>query len=145
MAKAAAPATIPPVPAILSICQWALESGWGAHQPGNNAFGIKQTPGTPGASQTTEEFIGGKIVTLPQNFETFPTLQDAFVRHAQILINAHDGKGNYYYRGALLQYAKDGNLQALFVGVAMHYATDPNYASKLHTLSVMPEVVKAVA
>ena len=144
-AKSVAPLTTPPVPAILTICQWALESGWGAHQPGNNCFGIKSAPGTTGAAQTTDEFIGGKMVTEQQVFQTFTTLADCFIRHSQILLNAHDGKGVYYYLPALQQYAKDGNLQALFVGVAQHYATDPNYASKLHTLSAMPEVIKAVA
>jgi flagellum-specific peptidoglycan hydrolase FlgJ len=145
MAKAAESSTVPPVPAILSICQWALESGWGMHQPNNNPFGIKAAVGAGGKPQMTEEFIDGEMKWLPQFFETFVTLQDAFARHNELLVNAHDGKGMYFYRGALLQYAKDMNLQSLFVGVARHYATDPNYASKLHTLSVMPEVQKAVA
>ena len=31
------------VPASVSVAQWAFESGWGAHAPGNNPFGIKTT------------------------------------------------------------------------------------------------------
>ena len=137
--------TNPPVPLILTVCQWAIESYWGEDQPGNNPFGIKAAPGRLGQSLRTGEFVGGKMITTPQVFEVFPTLTDAFNRHADILVNAHDGKGNYFYRPSLEQYATVKSLPLLFEGIAKHYATDPEYATKLESIASMDEVLKAVA
>ena len=50
------------LPAELTVAQWALESGWGSHQPGDNCFGIKVYDGCFGVQslQTIEEVNGSK-------------------------------------------------------------------------------------
>src|SRR3954462_4574065 len=52
------------IPAELTIAQWALESGWGQHQPGNNCFGIKYYVGAPGKQLlvTKENFTKDEVL-----------------------------------------------------------------------------------
>ena len=58
------------VPASISIAQWAIESGYGAHMPpaSNNPFGIKARPGQPSVEAMTAEYIGGRTIHLMQPF-----------------------------------------------------------------------------
>jgi flagellum-specific peptidoglycan hydrolase FlgJ len=128
--------TIPPE---LTLPQAILESGWGQHCPGQNCFGIKSRPGEPYTRKMTTEFIHGQEVHLEQDFESFATLADAFARHNQLIKNAAP------YHAAIEQYQADGDIPALIRGVAVHYATDPNYADKILALSQRPDVVDAIA
>lgn len=120
------------VPSSVSIAQWAIESGWGAHSPGNNPFGMKPRKGMNDPSQNlmTTEVIGGKSIKVSQPFRTFPSLDAAFVAHAQLLSTAPV----YAPAMAILPIGKcpSEDLVTRFIyAMAPHYATDPLYASKL--------------
>ena len=127
------------LPPELTVAQAILESGWGAHAPGNNIWGIKARPGEPYTRKTTTEFIHGQEVHLEQDFESFPTLADAFARHNQLIQSAAP------YRAAIEQYQAGGDVPTLIRGVAAHYATDPNYADKILALSSRADVQAAIA
>lgn len=126
------------IPPELTVSQWALESGWGAHQPGNNPFGIKARPGEPFTRKMTTEFIKGKRVHLEQDFASFPTLADAFARHNDLIRNGVP------YHQAMVQYQVDGDIPALIRGVAERYATDPDYADKILRMSQRGDIRAAI-
>lgn len=81
------------VPASITLAQGALESGWLTHMPAgsNNAFGIKashlEDPSTY-VEAMTHEFVRGQETTVTQPFEKYPTLNDCFVAHAELLSGA---------------------------------------------------------
>src|SRR3954469_5623562 len=74
------------LPADLTIAQWADESGWGRHAPGNNCFGIKAVTGQ---TLSTEEYVHSSETptTEGQTFQIFPSLMDCFERHAELITN----------------------------------------------------------
>jgi flagellum-specific peptidoglycan hydrolase FlgJ len=126
-------------PAILTVAQWALESGWGQHQPGLNAFGIKHYRGAFGRQDlTTTEYIGGHKKTVVQAFAKFATLFDCFEKHGE-LITEHTA-----YLTAFDQYRQDHDIETLARSIAKVYATDPHYADKLLAVMRMPAVVQSV-
>ncbi len=128
------------VPAELTLAQWALESDWGQHQPGNNCFGIKAYSGCFGVQPfETFEIVGGVRRSVVQNFAIFPSLEGCFHYHADLLTS---GKP---YRSAWTQYLKTKNLQILISQIAPIYATDPNYSKLLRQIIAMPEVRAALA
>jgi flagellum-specific peptidoglycan hydrolase FlgJ len=110
------------VPASVSIAQWALESGWGAHSPGNNPFGIKKLPGYNIQTLMTTEFYGGAYHKVPQVFAAFPSIAAAFEVHARLLAQSHT------YAPAM---AALPDLGAFVQRMAAHYATDPHYSDKI--------------
>jgi peptidoglycan hydrolase FlgJ len=127
------------LPAELMLAQWALESDWGKHQPGNNCFGIKAFNGCFGVqSLETFEIVSGVRRSVSQNFATFPCLEACFHKHADLLT------GGKPYRSAWAQYLKTKDLQTLICQIAPIYATDPNYSKLLSQLIVMPEVKAAL-
>lgn len=126
------------VPMELTIPQWAEESGWGAHQPGLNPFGIKATPGEAYVQKLTKEFVNGQPVYIEQNFEAFPTLADAFVRHAQLIT------AGTYFKAAFAQYEQDRDVPALVRNIARHYSTAPTYADQILEIGRMPAVQDAI-
>jgi flagellum-specific peptidoglycan hydrolase FlgJ len=115
------------VPASVTIAQWAVESGYGAHVPSgsNNPFGFKARPGQPAVSAMTAEAIGGRTIHLPQPFRKFASLAEAFDLHGQLL---HDGRA--YRHAMMLAGSADAFANAL-TGV---YATDPHYGRSLTAL-----------
>ena len=129
-------------PRELTIAQWALESGWGAHVPdgSNNPFGIKARPGDPFVAAATSEWSNAlnRFVIGPANFIRFTTLQDAFNWHGALLVK---GKP---YRDAFLHYLIDGDLNDLITQVASRYATDPHYAVKIRSIIGRKEVQGAL-
>ncbi len=128
------------VPAELTISQWALESGWGAHQPGNNCFGIKAYAGCYGVQRLqTVEVIAGVRTPLLANFATFPSLAACFDKHA--LLIAQDRA----YAPAWQQYVKARDLPKFLRQIASVYATDPRYADDLLNVLAMPEVKDRLA
>jgi len=128
------------VPAELTIAQWALESGWGHHQPDNNCFGIKAYAGCYGVQLLeTTEVINGATQTVNREFATFPTLAACFEKHAQLISQASP------YRNVWKEYEMTKDLHALVVGVAPIYATGSNYAETLLAIIAMPEVTSALA
>ncbi len=75
------------VPASATLGQWALESGFGAHSPGNNPFGIKALKGQPSQMLWTKEKAknGSGLVRVKQPFRVFDSLEDAFRARGQLL------------------------------------------------------------
>ena len=112
------------IPAAVSLAQWIIESGWGAHSPGNNPFGMKPRHGMNDPQQMlmTTEVIKGKIIHEEQPFRLFNTLQDAFLAHAELLATAP------VYSTAMKALP---SVEGFIREMAGHYATDPLYASKL--------------
>ena len=152
-------------PAELTVAQWAIESGWGAHAPENNCFGIKAYSGCHGRQllPTYEWFTGkeaeaflhaGDSRTLslveplqerPDGrkkyhardwFATFSSLADAFAYYQGKLLT------DRRYAPALSRYRDDRDLPALIRSIAPFYATDPGYADKLIAITSM-DVVRA--
>jgi flagellum-specific peptidoglycan hydrolase FlgJ len=115
------------VPASVTIAQWAIESGYGAHMPAgsNNPFGIKARANQPSVSAMTVEVIGGRTIHLPQPFRKFASLAEAFDLHGQLL---HDGRP---YRHAM---TLAGNPDAFANALSGIYATDPHYGRSLTAL-----------
>jgi flagellum-specific peptidoglycan hydrolase FlgJ len=115
------------VPASVTIAQWAIESGYGAHVPAgsNNPFGIKARAGQPSVSAMTTEVIGGRTIHLPQPFRKFGSLAEAFDLHGQLL---HDGRP---YRHAM---TLAGNPDAFANALTGVYATDLHYGRSLTAL-----------
>jgi flagellum-specific peptidoglycan hydrolase FlgJ len=115
------------VPVSVTIAQWAIESGYGAHMPAgsNNPFGIKARANQPSVSAMTVEVIGGRTIHLPQPFRKFASLAEAFDLHGQLL---HDGR---LYRHAM---TLAGNPDAFANALSGIYATDPHYGRSLTAL-----------
>ena len=127
------------IPAELTLAQWALESGWGSHQPGNNCFGIKAYSGCFGIQLLkTVEFVKGVRQTMLQPFATFSSLEACFAQHARLFSSAR-------YKPAFAQHAQLPDLSALIRGVSAVYATDPHYADLLLSIVAMPEVRQSLA
>lgn len=106
----------------------ALETGWGAHQPGggsNNLFGIKADSRWQGEKVTasTIEMDGGKTRTEQAAFRSYDSSADGFADYVRFL------KGNPRYAEAI----KAGcSTQEFAQGLQKAgYATDPHYAEKL--------------
>jgi flagellum-specific peptidoglycan hydrolase FlgJ len=128
------------VPAELTISQWALESGWGEHQPGNNCFGIKAYAGCFGVQQLkTVEVIAGVRTVVAGNFATFSSLEACFEKHASLL------RTGTAYEVVWSHYLKSGDTRTLIRQIAPIYATDPQYANKLLEVISMPEVGTCLA
>lgn len=123
------------IPASVSIAQWALESGWGAHSPGNNPFGMKPRKGMNDPQQMlmTTEVVHGKAVKEFQPFRLFKSIDEAFVAHAQLIASAPV----YAKAMSILPHGAcaTGETVDLFINeMAKHYATDPLYANKLESI-----------
>ncbi|HNX75804.1 MAG TPA: glucosaminidase domain-containing protein [Candidatus Rifleibacterium sp.] len=116
------------VPASVTLAQAALETGWGSSSIGNakNMFGIKGTGPAGSIRVSTQEFVGGRMITIQDNFRKYNSWQESFDDHAKLLTNSRYGYA--------LKYNKDPNRYAQEVQKA-GYATDPAYASKL--ISIM--------
>jgi flagellar protein FlgJ len=127
------------VPAELTVAQWALESGWGMHQPGNNCFGIKAYQGCYGCQVLeTTEVCHGVIKQLPQEFATFPTLGACFEKHAKLICQGAP------YSQAWSEYGQSKNLEGLICGIAPIYSTSPRYSELLLELVSMHAIGIAV-
>lgn len=115
------------IPAAISLAQFGLESGWGAHMPpgSNNPFGIKALAGQPSVTVPTHEFVGGRYVVVEAAFAAYPSLDAAFDAHAELLATSH------YYAVARAQLPNANAFAQALTGV---YATDPNYGAKLIAL-----------
>jgi flagellum-specific peptidoglycan hydrolase FlgJ len=110
------------IPASVSLAQWALESGWGAHMPGNNPFGIKAMPGHAVQSFATHECIHGHLVPCEARFAAFASVDAAFDCHARLLATAP------VYHAA---FAALPDMRRFVALMAPHYATAPDYAAKI--------------
>lgn len=118
------------IPASFTVADAALESGWGAHCPGYNLFGVKAGNGWRGAvtTQRTREYVGGYPEIIVAKFRAYDTWLDSIRDHAAFI------KGNQRYRLALTG-KRDGIDFAQQIAIA-GYATDPNYAGKVAAIIV---------
>src|ERR1035438_3597901 len=127
------------VPLELTVPQWADESEWGIHQPGNNPFGIKALPGETYTRDITSESPTSAVKNVEQNFESFPSLAAAFSRHAELISTGEP------YKAAFAQYEDDRDITALIQNIAPIYARANNYATIILEIGRMPQVVTAIA
>ncbi|TAN18824.1 MAG: peptidoglycan hydrolase [Chitinophagaceae bacterium] len=122
------------IPALFSLAQAALESGWGKNVKGNNMFGIKARPNAmPDDEQLilTTEYNKRKHLweKIKAWFRKYKTPKESFTDHALFLLS------NPRYKKAL-EYKQYPQRFAQEVAEA-GYATDPNYAQKLITIMKM--------
>lgn len=124
---AQASATKTKIPASFTVAEGALESGWGAHAPGFNLFGIKADPQWKGAVtvQRTREFLNGSWIFINARFRAYPDWLGSISDHAQFLLD------NPRYQPAFAYTSGVTFAQAV---AAAGYATDPDYASKIITI-----------
>ena len=112
------------------MAQMALETGWGASIPANNAFGIKAkgalSPYWDGSvyNAKTKEVYNGQTVTITDGFRAYASVQDSISDHNYFL------KQNKRYTNSGVFSAATPEDQARALKAA-GYATDPAYADKL--------------
>ncbi len=104
------------------LAQAGLETGWGAHAPGNNMFGIKGA----GSSQQTSEYINGKMVSTSANFRGYSSPGASFDGYADFI------NGNPRYSNMRNATGLDSQINELGKS---GYATDPNYANKIKSIT----------
>ena len=112
----------------------ALETGWGLHTPkahsgqdSFNYFGIKARnwQGRE-VSNVTREFDGEKMIVIEDDFRAYETPADSFNDFAEFLLS------NPRYQDAI---KNSSDTSAFIVELQKAgYATDPNYAKKLHSI-----------
>ena len=114
----------PEAVAALGATQSSLETGYGKHTAGgNNYFGIKAKPGDPGAgSVATQEFIGGKMVTINDKFRKYNNMEESAADYIKFL------QENKRYRAILSAKSPE---EAIMLQAKSGYATDPGYFNKL--------------
>ena len=120
MARQAAAAT--GIDPRLILGQAAQETGWGAHAPGNNLFGLKG----PGQVLPTTESVDGRATPTTARFQTFAQPADSFAGYARF-INANP-------RYQPLQQAQGLDAQVAALGQS-GYATDPAYAAHVGAIA----------
>lgn len=134
------------VPALVTLGQAAIESGWGRHAPRNNFFGIKARAGDPEETRqllrTREVLSRPDVTSFPEVisvtprpdgkydyvvrawFRAYPDPAAAFIAHGTLL------RRNKRYAAAFS--APDPYAFATAVARA-GYATAPSYASAVHS------------
>ena len=116
----------PEAVAELGAAQTSLETGYGKHMVGNNAFGIKAKKGGDEVTASTQEFEGGKMVTKNQSFRKYGSPEESAKDYVDFLAE------NKRYAGVLS--SKTGE-EAISAQGKTGYATDPAYFQKLKSIS----------
>lgn len=151
------------LPAAVMVAQWAVESGWGKHSPGNNCFGIKAKAGSLDrqllwtrewlndqelrdflarsqgrtAAPTGQSNAKRKEYRVQDWFATYLTLEECFEARAKLALRP-------IYKPYLDQFCADGDIEKFCRGFGSKYATDPGYASTLMKVIAMPKVQAAL-
>lgn len=113
------------VPALVTMAQAALESGWGKHAIGGyNIFGIKGRGSGGSANVRTWEHVNGRDVTVNDNFAVYRNFSEAFDARGRLF---HNG----LYNQAVADYRKTRNPYRFLSLISRIYATDPNYQTKV--------------
>ncbi len=151
------------VPCELTLSQWALESGWGAHSPGNNCFGIKGDTKSGQLLYTYEFFtpdeftiwVGRKQGRTGSIADATPRpdgrfryfVEDWFATYATLAL-CFISRASLFKAGRYLplytKYLTDNNFVALVQGIAPIYATDPDYATQVLAIASIPQVQAAI-
>lgn len=115
------------VPALFTMAQAALESGWGARAKGNNLFGIKDTDGINGNEQSfmTTEYNKkkGVYVKLKQWFRLYRTPAESFIDHGKFLLTQPRYHKAFFFVTDVYAFAREI--------AAAGYATDLQYYNKI--------------
>ncbi|MGC3979875.1 MAG: flagellar assembly peptidoglycan hydrolase FlgJ [Steroidobacteraceae bacterium] len=123
----------------------ALETGWGKHVPcaadgssSFNLFGIKTSSEWQGKhlDATTLEYEQGVAVNKVERFKAYDSPADCFADYAQLVGGARRYSGARNAGSDSLQFA-----QGLQQG---GYATDPQYANKLHAVAGAVQALRGV-
>ena len=125
-------------PAVLTLAQWALESGYGKYDLGaNNFFGIKWFKSSKFSyvARNTKEVYNGKTVVIVAKFIRFPSMQACFEYHGKLLFTKPYAKA--------APFAHDW--KQFLEHIAPVYATDPHYKDKLLTIISSNDLVGLVA
>jgi flagellum-specific peptidoglycan hydrolase FlgJ len=117
----------PEVIASLGASQTSLETGYGKHMVGNNAFGIKGTGSAGTVNANTQEFVGGKMVGMKQGFRAYGDVTESANDYVNMMI-----KNQKRYSGVLTAKTVE---EAIAAQAKSGYATDPSYGSKLASIN----------
>lgn len=110
------------------IAQGILESSAGQSALAvnyNNIFGVKYTSGSP-VYLPTQEFLDGQMHNVVEPFQAYDSVAEACAAQARLL------RGSFLYSGVWRE--NTSSYQDATAWLQGHYATDPNYASKLNAL-----------
>ena len=113
------------IPASFVIAEGAEESGWGAHAPGMNLFGVKADTAWHGAVtvQRTREVVKGASIFIEAKFRAYTDWLGSISDHAAFLLD------NPRYLPA---FAHCDDAEAFTKAVAeAGYATAPDYAERI--------------
>ncbi len=114
------------IPTSVTLGQWAIESGYGKHSPGNNPFGIKARAGEPHQLLWTKEKArnGSGLVRVQQKFRAYDSVEQAFKARASLLSRRYP---------EAMKHTDDPDkfVHGLQAVPGRSYATDPKYASKV--------------
>lgn len=114
------------VPALFSLAQAALETGWGKKVKGNNLFGIKDTDGINGNEiefLTTEYNKKTGWRKVKQWFRKYDSFKESFDDHGKFFIK------NKRYAEAMKHTNDPVEFARLIANAG--YATDPDYYNKI--------------
>lgn len=107
-------------PISIIIAQAAIETGWGRKVHDNNYFNIT-THKEIGRLRGDYNFVNGERIKIKQRFEMYDNVQEAVLRHSDIVAKVYSLKSDMDYNQALSNLV-DGNKK---------YATDPLYKQKV--------------
>jgi len=118
----------------LLLAQVALETGWGAHTPGNNVGGIKANKSWKGKSQNlkTKEQGESGYVDAVEPFRVYDSPQEGFKGYVDFLTSNKRYKN---LKGVTDPY------EAAKLMAASGYATDKDYGPKLQ--NIITQILKA--
>jgi flagellum-specific peptidoglycan hydrolase FlgJ len=130
------------IPALFSVAQAILESGWHITpiDNSNNIYGIKYHIKKWGFVEAlTTEFEDGIEYHKTLKFQKYPTLKDCIIDHNQLLLTDIKGaNAKCTYKQCLEHFKKDQSLEKYVRCISLSYATDPRYAEKvLNIISIL--------
>ena len=117
----------PEVIASIGAAQTSLETGYGKHMVGNNAFGIKGSGPAGTVNANTQEFVNGRMVGMKQGFRAYGDVTESANDYVDMML-----KNQKRYGGVLNATSVE---EAIAAQAKSGYATDPAYGSKLASIN----------
>ncbi|WP_243115697.1 DUF5776 domain-containing protein [Periweissella cryptocerci] len=119
----------------IQMAQASLESGWGSSEltkQALNFFGVKGSYNGESVTMRTAEYnSNGQLYYVDAAFKKYPNAAASFVDNALVIRNGPSWNHNYY---AAAWRENAPTYQDATAALTGHYATDPNYGTKLNTL-----------
>ena len=115
---------------LVLVAQAALETGWGEHVPaGNNYFGIKAGSSWQGETESlsSTEYQNGRYVNIVSKFRKYSDVMESMEDYIDFVTS-----NPRYQKAAARSYDPDRYFEEI---AHAGYATDPDYAGKLKTIS----------